>query len=64
MFVRCFVSSRRYPTYAAPSSPPARAFRLAACLSSLRSRAALFFARLASISSWIARSRAFSALAR
>lgn len=40
------------------------AFRFAVCLSTLRSRAALVFARLASISSFSCLSRAFSALAR
>lgn len=54
-----------YPFPVHASSPsPARAFRLAACLSALRARAALFFCLLASISSSRARSRAFSALAR
>ncbi|KAL2156848.1 hypothetical protein VTH06DRAFT_3066 [Thermothelomyces fergusii] len=51
--------------YLDSSSPaPSSAFRFAACLSSLRSRAALVRARLASISSLICLSRAFSALAR
>ncbi|KAI0872185.1 hypothetical protein GGS24DRAFT_25371 [Hypoxylon argillaceum] len=48
----------------ASSSTPASSLRLAACLSALRSRAALFFCRLTSISSVMARSRAISALAR
>jgi len=50
--------------YLDSSSSPRRAFLLAACLSILRSRAALVRARLASISSLICLSRAFSALAR
>lgn len=51
--------------YLDSSSPsPSIAFRFAACLSCLRSRAALVRARLASISSLICLSRAFSALAR
>lgn len=50
--------------YLDSSSSPNRAFRFAACLSCLRSRAALVRARLASISSLICLSRAFSALAR
>lgn len=57
-----FVTSRC--VYFSSSRPSIRAFLFAACRSTLRSRAALVFARLASISSLSCLSRAFSALAR
>lgn len=61
----CHFKPSASSTYLVSSSPPPiSAFRFAATLSSFRSRAALVFARLASISSLSARSRCFSALAR
>lgn len=50
--------------YFSSSRPSIMAFLFAVCRSTLRSRAALVFARLASISSLSCLSRAFSALAR